>query len=178
MIYMVECAFTDPSREDDWNVFYGGDKLTTLLALPGFRASQRFRAITPTQAPYLAVHSIRDATVLEQNVYRDVGGGTFSGWDALVTNWDRNLFAGMETAPDVSSDDCLVLLDDKKAAGAVPNVAFSWMQIAGLDRTVDQRGLAIVDSRTGNDLAEQMPDSLRVFAPLAGRRVSPHGLDS
>ena len=93
MIYMVECAFTDPTREEEWNVFYGGDKLTTLLNLPGFRASQRFRAVTDVPAPYLAVHSIRDKTVLNQRVYRDAGGGTFSGWDDLVTNWDRNLFS-------------------------------------------------------------------------------------
>lgn len=178
MIYMVECAFTDPAREDEWNVFYGGDKLTTLLALPGFRASQRFRAITPTKAPYLAVHSIRDASVLDQNIYRDVGGGTFSGWDDLVTNWDRNLFDGLETAPDVSSDDCLVLLDDRKAERAVPGVSFTWLHIAGLDRTVAQRGFAVVDGGTGNDLADKIPDSLHVFAPLAGRRVSPHGLNS
>ena len=178
MIYMVECAFTDPTREDDWNVFYGGDKLTTLLALPGFRASQRFRAITDTEAPYLAVHSIRDTAVLNQPVYRDVGGGTFSGWDDLVTNWDRNVFSGMETAPDVSSEECLVVLDDPAVEGAVPGVAFTWIDIEGLDRTVARRGLAIVDRATGNGLADKMPEILRVFAPLAGRRVSPNGLDS
>ena len=61
MIYIVECAFTDPAREAAWNEFYSGEKLDTLLALPGFRASQRFRALTDVPAPYLAVHSIRDA---------------------------------------------------------------------------------------------------------------------
>ena len=46
MIYMVECAFTDPTREDAWNNFYDGEKLATMLSLPGFRASQRFRPLT------------------------------------------------------------------------------------------------------------------------------------
>jgi hypothetical protein len=178
MIYTVECAFTDPAREDEWNVFYGGDKLTTLLALPGFRASQRFRAITDTPAPYLAVHSIRDAAVLDQNVYRDVGGGTFSGWDDLVTNWDRNLFAGMEAAPEVSNEQCLIMFDDPARTHEVPQASFTWLEIAGLDRTTAHRGLAIVSREAGEKLASNKADLLRVFSPIAVRRVSPHGIDS
>lgn len=178
MIYTVECAFTDPAREEAWNEFYGGDKLTTLLALPGFRASQRFRAITDTPAPYLAIHSIRDAAVLEQNVYRDAGGGTFSGWDDLVTNWDRNLFTGTEAAPDVSAEDRLVMLDDPEAAHHAAGADFTWLHIAGLDRTTEQRGLAIVNRGTGERLAGDKADILRIFAPIADRRVSPHGIDN
>ena len=48
MIYTVECAFTDPSREAEWNRHYSGEKLDNLLRLPGWRTSQRFRALTPT----------------------------------------------------------------------------------------------------------------------------------
>lgn len=178
MIYIVECAFTEPAREAAWNEFYSGDKLTTLLALPGFRASQRFRAISDTPAPYLAVHSIRDAAVLDQTVYRDVGGGTFSGWDDLVTNWDRNLFKGMEAADEVSSEECLVMLDDPENAHRAPEASFVWLDIAGLDRTTQRRGLAIVSRATGETLASDNGDILRVFAPISPRRVSPHGIDN
>jgi hypothetical protein len=178
MIYTVECAFTDPAREDSWNEFYSGDKLTTLLSFPGFRASQRFRAIMDIPAPYLAIHSIRDAAVLEQTVYRDGGGGTFSGWDDLVTNWDRNLFTGMEAAPEVPTKECLVILDDPAQAHKAPDADFTWLDIAGLDRTTDRRGLAIVDRGTGERLACDKGKTLRVFAPISPRRVSPHGIDS
>ena len=105
---MVEFAFTDPTREDAWHNFYDGKKLATLLSLPEFRASQRFRALTDMPVPYLAVHSIRDAAVLNQNIYREAGGGTFSGWDGLVTNWVTNLFTGIEAADEVSEEQCLV----------------------------------------------------------------------
>jgi hypothetical protein len=178
MIYTVECAFTDPAREHAWNIFYGGDKLTTLLALPGFRASQRFRAIMDIPAPYLAIHSIRDAAVLEQAVYRDAGGGTFSGWDDLVTNWDRNLFTGMEAAAEVSAGECLVMLDDPEAVHAAPGADFTWLEIAGLDRTTARRGLAIVNREVGDSLANEAADILHVFAPIAARRVSPDGIDN
>ncbi len=177
MIYTVECAFTDPERETAWNAFYDDEKLATLLSIPGFRTSQRFRAITDTPAPYLAIHSIRDATVLDQTVYRTVGGGTFGGWDDLVTNWDRNLFTGMEAAPEVSADECLVMLDDPAAAHAAPGADFAWLDIAGLDRTTTRRGLAVVDRGTGASLAREQADIVGVFAPITSRRVSPHGID-
>jgi len=177
MIYTVECAFTEPARETAWNAYYDTEKLPTLLALPGFRASQRFRAIMHTPAPYLAIHSVRDATVLAQAAYRNAGGGTFHGWDALVTNWHRNLFTGMEAAPEVSADDCLVMLDDPPAAAALPGVEFAWLEIAGLDRTAERRGLAVVGRETGASLARDRAEIVRVFAPIGGRQVSPRGID-
>lgn len=178
MIYMVDCAYTDPVRENSWNDFYSGPKLETLLALPGFRASQRFRALMDIPAPYLAVHSVRDAAVLERHDYREVGGGTFSGWDDQVTNWDRNLFAGMEAAPEISMAQWLVLLDDPAVAAAVQGVEFTWLDIAGLDRTVERRGFAVVDRATGDSLLNRKVPGLRIYAPITGRLVSPHGIDS
>ncbi len=177
MIYTVECAFTDPARETAWNAYYDGEKLAVLLSVPGFRTSQRFRAITDTPAPYLAIHSVRDAAVLDQTVYRTVGGGAFGGWDDLVTNWDRNLFTGMETAPEVPAEQCLVMLDDPAAADAAPGADFTWLDIAGLDRTTERRGLAIVDRATGAGLARVAAGILRVFAPITNRHLSPHGIE-
>lgn len=177
MIYMVDCAFTDPVRENAWNDFYSSEKLESLLAIPGFRASQRFRAVMDIPAPYLAIHSVRDAAVLERTDYRAVGGGTFSGWDDLVTNWDRNLFAGMEAAPEVSLEQWLILLDDP-AADTAPDLEFAWLDIAGLDRTTERRGLAIVDRATGERLLNSKPSLLRIYAPITHRHVSPNGIDS
>lgn len=178
MIYTVECAFTDPARENAWNAYYDAEKLEALLSVPGFRASQRFRAIMDTPAPYLAIHSIRDTAVLEQEVYRNAGGGAFGGWDDLVTNWDRNLFTGMETAPEISPEQVLVMLDDPAAASEAPGAKFTWLEFAGLDHTTDRRGLAIVDQETGVALAREKAAVLRVFEPITDRRISPHGIDN
>lgn len=178
MIYTVECAFADPARENAWNAWYDAEKLEALLSVPGFRASQRFRAVTDAPAPYLAIHSIRDAAVLGQRAYGDAGGGAFGGWDDLVTNWDRNLFTGMEAAPEVSAEEWLVMLDDPAAAKEAQGASFAWLEIAGLDRTVPRRGLAIVDQETGAELAREKAAMLRVFEPITGRRVSPHGIDN
>jgi hypothetical protein len=90
-----------------------------------------------------------------------------------VTNWDRNLFTGMETAPEVSAEECLVMLDDPAAAHTASGADFAWLDIAGLDRTTKRRGLAIVDRGTGESLARDRAEILRVFAPITDRRVSP-----
>ncbi len=45
MLYVVECAYTDPQSETAWNTFYNQEKLPALVSVPGFYASQRFRAL-------------------------------------------------------------------------------------------------------------------------------------
>lgn len=176
MIYTVECAFTDPARENAWNAWYDGEKLESLLSVPGFRAAQRFRAVTETPAPYLAIHSIRDAAVLDQKVYRDAGGATFGGWNRLVTHRDRNLYAGIEAAPEVGAEQMLVLIDDPATEQAAPDMDIAWLEVAGSDRTVARRGLAIVDMETGADLARSRTAPLKVYEPITNRRISPFGI--
>ena len=57
MLYMAECRFTDPAQEEAWNAWYGGPRLDELLSVPGFLTSQRFKAVTPADSPYLAIHT-------------------------------------------------------------------------------------------------------------------------
>lgn len=172
MIYTVECAFTDPAREDAWNVHYSGAKLDNLLRLPGWRTSQRFRALTPMDAPYFAMHSLRDENVLGRQ-YTSVGGGVFGGWEDYITNWHRNLFAGIDVAPDVRPDECLIVLEDPAAAGRFPDLALAWMEACGLDRSVAMLGLAVVGRALGEKLAADHAGALRVYEPIMARKVSP-----
>ena len=65
MIYMVEMEFRNPAREADWHVWYLGHVARLIRNVPGFRASQRFRAITPTPSPWLAMHDVVSGAVFE-----------------------------------------------------------------------------------------------------------------
>ncbi len=172
MIYTVECAFTGPAREDEWNVHYSGEKLDNLLRLPGWRTSQRFRAITPMDAPYFAMHTLRDADVLGRQ-YASVGGGVFGGWEGYIANWHRNLFAGIDVAPEVGPDACLVVSEDPAAAGRFPALAFAWMEACGLDRSVALLGIAVIGRAEGEALARTHGNTLRVYEPIMPRKVSP-----
>ncbi len=173
MIYTVECAFSDPAREADWNAYYSGPKLAAVLSVPGFRTSQRFRALTPCAAPYYAMHSLRDADVLGAQ-YKSAGGGNFGGgWDDMIYNWHRNLFAGLEMAPEVPADGCLLVLDDPADESAIAAVDFAWLDIAGLDRSVTRRGLAIVDRAIGKKIVATHGEAVRLFEPITERKWSP-----
>ena len=55
---------------------------------------------------------------------------------------------------------------------------FAWLANAGLDRTTERRGLAIVDRATGENLANDTANILRVLAPITKRQLSPHGIDN
>jgi hypothetical protein len=61
MLYIVECSYADPESEAGWNRFYSEDKLPALVSVSGFRASQRFRALSSGCPVYLAIHTIHDA---------------------------------------------------------------------------------------------------------------------
>src|SRR5689334_21967370 len=58
MLYMVEMDFRNPAREADWHIWYLQHIAKLIRTVPGFRASQRFRAITPSASPWLAMHDV------------------------------------------------------------------------------------------------------------------------
>lgn len=39
MFYIVECSYTDPRTEEEWNDFYNQQKLPALLSVSGFHCS-------------------------------------------------------------------------------------------------------------------------------------------
>ena len=73
MIYMVEMDFRNPAREADWHAWYLGHVAKLIRNVPGFSASQRFRAITPTPSPWLAMHAVVSGAVFESKEYKANG---------------------------------------------------------------------------------------------------------
>ena len=55
MLYTVECNYTDPESEQEWNTFYSQQKLPALISVAGFSSSQRFKALKPGGSRYLAI---------------------------------------------------------------------------------------------------------------------------
>ena len=166
MLYMAECRFTEPTREDAWNEWYGGRRLDELLSVPGFRTSQRFKAVTPGSSPYLAVHSIDSPDVFTSAAYRSVSGGGFQEWQQYITDWRRNLFDGLDLAPAVALDEYLVVTDKSSAEVGAIGISFIWLASAGLDRSVRQRGIASIDSSRAKDLTSCNRCALDIFVPL------------
>lgn len=145
MIYMVEMDFRNPDREADWHVWYLAHVTSLIRNVPGFRASQRFRAITPTRAPWMALHDVASPAVFESAAYKAHGGPASTGeWQALHTNWSRNLFSGVDQTPDVALDAHLLMAEGDAKLPDVVSRSTTWLDPVGLDRSAGRRGIAIL----------------------------------
>lgn len=174
MIYMVECGFSDPAKEQEWSTWYSGPKLAQVLSVPGFRHSQRFRSVEPRPAPYIAVHSVDSGSLFTGSSYKGAGGGSFNEWQAYITNWRRTLFAGLEGAAEVGQDQLLLVIDDAPTRGNGMGVPIDWLQSAGLDDTVPWRGLAAISRADAARLQSRTDASVRLYEPISPllRRVN------
>jgi hypothetical protein len=169
VIYMVEMDFRNAAREHDWHVWYL-DHVTRLIRnVPGFRATQRFRAITPTPSPWLALHEVASADVFESAEYRANGGPASTGkWQTEHINWRRNLYAGLDATPEVPIGGHLVVAEGSAAVPAALAPTMTWLESAGLDRSAGRRGLAVLPP--GGLAAGHFghPD-VRIFKPITPR---------
>lgn len=167
MIYMVEMDFPHPEREAEWHAWYLAH-IRVLLTVPGFRASQRFRAIVDTPSPYLALHEVASAALFDSPVYRSRGGPTSTGeWRALQTNWHRNLLDGIDATPDVPADACVVLLRDARDAGFPVDGPITWLRGVGLDGTIGECGLAVVADPTPLVEIARRDPRVRLYRPIS-----------
>jgi hypothetical protein len=166
MIYMVEMALLDLARRAEWDAWYVAHQ-HRLLAIPGFRASQRFEAIHAVRSPFVALHEVDAAEVFASAAYRAQAGPSNTGeWQARMGHWHRNLFDAAHT-PDVADDARLVVIEADAASAVPAGLPVAWMDAVGLDRSVPRRGLAVLLPATADRLAGT--PGIRVLRPLGPR---------
>ena len=174
MLYMVECGFSDPAHEQAWSDYYTRRKLDEVLAVPGFRTSQRFKAITAIPAPYLAIHSVDSLEVLTGNAYRSLGGGSFDRtYQGYIINWHRNLFGGLDRAPAIPENEFLAVTDHVREKVSGAGIDFIWLTIAGLDASTPQRGIARIDHAQAEALVKTQRGLIDVYAPMMPQKQEP-----
>ena len=165
MLYIVELDFIGYGREPQWNAWYS-EHVEVLLSLPGFLTAQRFKCVTAHPSPYLALYTVESAGVLESAPYRSHGGRNSVGeWKPMMTNWHRNLFSGIPQAPAVALDQFLMVSESSSTQGDDCGVSFSWLDNAGLDRTVEKRGLAVASAAEVSRIASKSP-RICAYQPL------------
>ena len=170
MIYMVEMDFRDTAREHDWHTWYLAHTTQLVRNVPGITATQRFRCLTPTKSPWLALHEVTGPEVFESKEYKANGGPASTGeWRDLHTNWYRNLFSGWDKTPDVRLDQHLLLAEgNAKLPAETSGSMMSWGKSAGLDKTTERRGIRVVSH--GMLTASMFGiDGLRIFKPITPR---------
>lgn len=172
MIYMVEMDFPHPELLAEWHAWYLAH-IRVLLTVPGFRASQRFQAITETPSPYLALHEVASPALFESAAYRSRGGPASTGeWRALQTNWHRNLLDGIDETPEVPEDRFLVVLNGARDAGFPVDMPpldaqISWLRGVGLDGTVGECGIAVANDPAPLVEIARRDKRVRVYRPIS-----------
>jgi hypothetical protein len=175
VIYMVEMDFPHPEREAEWHAWYLAH-IRVLLSVPGFRASQRFKATMATPSPYLALHEVSSAALFDSPAYRSRGGPASVGeWRSLQTNWHRNLLHGLDETPEVPDDAHLVVLRDARDAALPAGIAVSWLRGAGLDGRIAECGLAVVKDPAPLIALAGRDERVRLYRPISEKiRAAEH----
>ena len=164
---MSQSGLTDPSREPAWAAWYRAH-LRIMVTVSGITSAQRFRTASPGHPPSLAMYTVASAAVFDDPYYRSVRG--MAEWLPFIDrrHYHRNLFGGLDVAPDVPADRVLIVADAERPA-EFPGVVLAWLGAAGLDGSTPYRGIAVVDRATANGLARY---DIAIYRP-DGRRVTP-----
>ena len=174
MIFTSESGLTDPSRIAEWDCWYRGH-LAAMAAVPGVGSAQRFRALEEGPPPSLAMYTVASPDVFDSKVYlRTRGMGPFlSVVDEGMHR--RNLFEGLDAAPDVPAGGILLVADRTEPGPARDGLV--WLRAVALDRSVPYRGIAVfpdltaaraAGARLGGAVALYTPMTEILRAPGAG----------
>lgn len=163
-IYMVQHSFARPDWEQEWNDWYAGN-LKVLLSVPGFHSGQRFKAADGSPPRYMAMYTV-DAGVFETKTYIDAGGNGVNSqrFRPAYQVWIRNLFEGIELAPKVEADECLVCVDSPVSPASVGGAQLATMTTTGFHKTTPYRGLGIVKQAQMGAVAKA--DNVILYLPI------------
>jgi RimJ/RimL family protein N-acetyltransferase len=166
MIFTSESGLVEPSRHEDWDAWYRGH-LAAMAAVPGVLSAQRYRALDPAVPPSLAMYTVASPAVFDDPVYLRTRG--MGPWRSLVddTLHRRNLFDGLDTAPEVAADQILLVAD---RAAPLPADGVTWLAAAGLDRSTPYRGIAVLPGAApARRLAATLGGRVGLYRPMTER---------
>jgi hypothetical protein len=170
MIFMSQSGLADSSREEDWDRWYL-DHLAIMASVPGISSTQRFKTSTPGEPPSLAMYSVASADVFQDPYYLSVRG--MGEWLPLIDRryYRRNLFSGLDVAPEVSGGQVLLVADRGQPESSVAGCAWTWLECVGIDRSTRYRGITVIDERELPRVADTNAIGIyRAVTPYHGRR--------
>lgn len=173
MIYMVEIDFDSAEHFADWSAWYNGN-LPLIVTVPGVETAQRLEAIAPGAPQYLAIYTITDPEVFESEAYLKIGGGgkASSQWKQYITR-RRNLYAGLDNVPEITTGALFGVLDRDPAPLDLPDLLFVPLEAVALAQSPRKRFVTVLsDASRADSLRAAAPD-LALYKSLGPRRVSP-----
>ena len=168
MICMVEMNLIDLSGRWEWDSWYL-EHTKMLLSFPGFHATQRFECIHEAKAPFVALHHVDGMNFFNSHSYKNKAGPSGTGvWQNKMNNWNRNLFDGLETTPNVKEKELLIIIEDEAKVRLDEKLEVHWLTSVGLDMNVKCRGLAVTSLSKSSEISTNTP-GVRVLKPIFNR---------
>lgn len=142
MIFMSQSGLTDPGREADWDVWYL-EHLRVMASVNGVDSAQRFKTTSAGYSPSLAMYTMQSIDVFDDPYYQSIRGlGAFL--PLIDKRWyRRNLFAGLDLAPAVASDEIMLVWDAPSPQDAA-GMDFVWLQAVAVDKSTPFRAIAVL----------------------------------
>jgi hypothetical protein len=143
VIFMSQTGITDPAREAELDGWYV-EHLSIMLTVKGVTSTQRFKTTSPGHSPSLALYSVAGPGVFQDPYYLSVRG--MGHWTPLLDpkHYRRNLFDGLEGAPEVTEHERLLVADRSRPEPALLDLPWAWLECVGIDRSTPFRGIAVV----------------------------------
>ena len=164
MIFNSQSGITDHTREADWAQWYF-EHLRIMATVPGVFSAQRFTTTHHAHPPSLAMYGVASAAVFTGEYYLSVRG--MGVWLPLIDKqwYRRNLFEGLDAAPAVNDDQVLLVADRDALEAALP---FTWLKVAGIDRSTPYRGIAVMNKNA----VPALPHDVAIYTPASKRYVN------
>jgi hypothetical protein len=140
-----------------------------MLTVPGIASAQRFKTDSPGYSPSLAMYTIASAEVFRDPYYLKVRG--MGEWLPLVLkqHYHRNVFEGLDVAPDVAEDSVLIVADRDQPGPGPQGVTLTWLKAGGIDLSTPYRGIATVKRAAADSLIAAI--GIGVYRPVTQRAV-------
>lgn len=171
MIFTSQSGLLDPSRAGEWDSWYEGH-LAAMAAVPGIGSAQRLIATGEGPPPSLALYTVASPAVFDSETYLRTRG--MGPWRELIDprHYRRNLFDGLETAPEVPAYGILLVADRDSPYGE----GLIWLRAVGLDRSTPFRGIAVLpDYAAARRLAAVLGGAVVLYRPVTARLIGRRG---
>jgi hypothetical protein len=167
MIFTSESGLLDKGRIALWDEWYRGH-LAAMIAVPGITSAQRFRALDKGPPPSLAMYTAVSPAVFESEIYlRTRGMGPFLPFlDRTLHR--RNLFEGLEAAPDVPMSAIMLVADRSEPGPAADGLV--WLRAIAIDCSVPYRGIVVCPGLSAaRERAARLGGATALYAPMTER---------
>ena len=165
MIFMSQSGMTEPARQAEWDQWYT-THLQVMLTVNGINSAQRFKLMQGDNAPSLAMYTVTSPEVFQDPYYLRIRG--MGEWLLLIDRryYRRTLFAGLDTAPDVSEGQVLLVVDHEQPVPMLAGIAWTWLEAVALDHAPPYRGIAVVSSA---EAVRAPAAGIASYRPVTGR---------